>query len=44
MSYFGVQGPWYTVGWQMAVIIEKQLGRERLIALHAGPPTAAYPI
>lgn len=30
-SYFGVQGPWYTVGWQMAVVIEKTFGRAKLI-------------
>src|SRR5688572_161964 len=30
-SYFGVQGPWYTVGWQMAVVIEKTFGRATLI-------------
>lgn len=30
-SYFGVQGPWYTVGWQMAVVIEKTYGRAALI-------------
>ena len=30
-SFFGIQGPWYTVGWQMAVVIEKTYGRATLI-------------
>lgn len=30
-SFFGTQGPWYTVGWRMATLIEKIYGRETLI-------------
>jgi len=30
-SFFGIQGPWYTVGWQMSVLIEKIYGRATLI-------------
>ena len=30
-SFFGTQGPWYTVGWQMSVLIEKTYGKAALI-------------
>ena len=30
-SFFGTQGPWYTVGWKMSVLIEKTYGRGKLI-------------
>lgn len=32
MSFFGIQGPWYSVGWKMAATIEKIYGRQRLIS------------
>lgn len=36
-SFFGVQGPWYTVGWKMAVVIEKRYGRAKLIECMTDP-------
>lgn len=32
MGFFGIQGPWYTVGWRMAVAIEERFGRDELVA------------
>ena len=31
MALFGEQGAWYTVGWKMAMLIEKSFGRPKLI-------------
>ena len=43
-SFFGEQGPWYTVGWKMAVVIEKAGSRARLIEVFCDPRSllAAY--
>lgn len=32
MDFFGFQGPWYTVGWKMAVTIEKVHGHDAVVA------------
>ena len=36
-TFFGVQGPWYTVGYRMAVLIEKRYGRATLIECMQDP-------
>ena len=36
-TFFGAQGPWYTVGYKMAVIVEKRHGRKRLIECMLDP-------
>lgn len=36
-DFFGVQGPWYTVGWQMAVLIERYEGRHKVIECFCNP-------
>ncbi len=36
-SFFGAQGPWYTVGYRMSVMVEKRFGRPALIGTMVDP-------
>jgi hypothetical protein len=38
-SFFGIQGPWYTVGYKMCVMVEKRFGRAALIHTMLDPRT-----
>jgi hypothetical protein len=36
-TFFGTQGPWYTVGYKMSVMVEKRFGRQALIETMLDP-------
>lgn len=38
-QFFGLVGPWYTVGWKMATTIERTLGRDALLGAFCDPRT-----
>ena len=38
MEFFGQQGPWYTVGYNMAVAVERTAGKESLLEVLCDPP------
>jgi hypothetical protein len=35
--FFGIQGPWYTIGWKMAVTIEREFDRDAVIEAFCDP-------
>jgi hypothetical protein len=37
VSFYGVQGPWYTVGYKMSVMVERRFGRQALIGTMLDP-------
>jgi hypothetical protein len=36
-SFYGVQGPWYTVGWKMAAVVVTERGRDGLLTVMCDP-------